>query len=119
MTISAQDQGLALEGIPMLLIHCPSSCLSTLLPHYPASVSRVWKKELGNPESPYASPQTQAAHLPWPNPEPSPCSLFTYTSSSAWLILRLPGISDPLPLWLGLLPPVLLELPQTGLKMKG
>lgn len=28
-------------------------------------------------------------------------------------------ISAPFPLWLGLLPPVLLRLPKTGLKMKG
>ena len=95
MTVSAQGHDLALEEVQMPLIHSPSSCLSTppikqLL--FPMSGRKSW----GPQESPHASPQAQAAHLPRPNPEPSPCSPFTHLSSSAWLILNLPKISDPL-----------------------
>lgn len=103
----------ALYPLSLKLPEYPPPPIKQLL--FPESGRRSWETQ----ESPYASPQTQAAHLPWPNPELSPCFPFTYTSSSAWLILSRPGISDPFPLWLGLLPPVLLRLPKTGLKMKG
>lgn len=110
MTISAQSQGVGLEVVPMPLTHSLSSCLS--IPQNVALVSRVWKKGLEHPKKikmPLLRPRLPICL--GQNPEPSHHSPFTHPLSLVWLILSLPGILEPFPLWLVFLPPVFCQGP--------
>lgn len=86
-----------MEVVTVPLTYSPSNCLS----NPPLSSSCFQGLEEGAREPTKVQMPLPRPKLPiCPGHQPSPSSPFTHPSSSAWLLPSLPGISDPLPLWL-------------------